>query len=44
MVSSTISTATIDKLRQVFATHRLPEVIVSDNGTAFTSKEFKEFV
>ena len=41
-IPSTSSTATIDKLRQVFATHGLPEVLVSDNGTAITSKEFKE--
>ncbi|XP_062588415.1 uncharacterized protein K02A2.6-like [Saccostrea cucullata] len=35
---------TIDKLRSVFATHGLPEVIVSDNGPPFTSKEFEQFI
>ncbi|XP_062620753.1 uncharacterized protein K02A2.6-like [Saccostrea cucullata] len=35
---------TIDKLRSVFATHGLPEVIVSDNGPSFTSKEFEKFI
>ena len=29
--------------RKLFATHGIPEVIVSDNGTAFTSAEFSEF-
>ena len=41
---STSSTATIDKLRQIFATHGLPETIVSDNATSFTSAEFQQFV
>ena len=27
----------------MFATHGLPEIIISDNGTAFTSNEFQEF-
>ena len=27
----------------MFATHGLPEIIVTDNGTAFTSHEFQEF-
>ena len=35
---------TIEKLRVAFAAHGLPEVIVSDNGSAFTSDEFGEFV
>ncbi|XP_043207822.1 uncharacterized protein K02A2.6-like [Amphibalanus amphitrite] len=35
---------TIDHLRMTFATHGLPEVIVSDNGGCFTSKEFGEFM
>nr|XP_006813698.1 PREDICTED: uncharacterized protein K02A2.6-like [Saccoglossus kowalevskii] len=37
------STATINKLYQTFATHGLPHVIVSDNGTCFTSEEFRSF-
>ena len=31
-------------LRSIFITHGLPEVLVSDNGTAFTSAEFHEIV
>lgn len=38
----TTSTHTIDALRQLFATHGLPEEVVSDNGSQFTSKEFSE--
>jgi transposase InsO family protein len=37
------STVTIEKLRGTFVTFGLPEMIVSDNGTAFTSKYFQEF-
>ena len=42
-VSSANSTQTVTALRQVFSTHGIPEVIVSDNGTPFTSFEFKTF-
>ena len=37
------SYATIEELRRMFAAHGLPEVLVSDNGTAFSSGEFLEF-
>lgn len=35
---------TIEKLRQAFAAHGLPDKVVSDNGTPFTSAEFSEFM
>ena len=34
----------IQVLRQVFAVHGLPEVLVSDNGISFTCTEFQTFV
>ena len=43
-VNSATSIATIDKLRLIFCTHGLPEVIVTDNGTCFTSSEFETFL
>ncbi len=42
-VNSATSTTTIDKLRMVFATHGLPDILVTDNGSVFTSQEFKKF-
>lgn len=39
----TSTTATIRLLRSVFAQFGLPRTIVSDNGSNFTSAEFKEF-
>ena len=44
VVNSSTSQATVEQLQLVFSTHRLPEVIVSDNGTSFTSEEFAAFV
>ena len=38
------TTQTIDVLRHIFASYGLPEQIVSDNGSQFTSGEFAEFV
>uniref|UniRef100_UPI00398F29D8 uncharacterized protein n=1 Tax=Pristiophorus japonicus TaxID=55135 RepID=UPI00398F29D8 len=37
------STFTIESLRAMFATHGLPDIIVSDNESCFTSFEFQEF-
>ena len=42
-VASASSPNTIEKLRKAFSTHGIPEVIVSDNGSAFTSQEFSDF-
>ena len=36
-VKSATSTATISQLRAIFATHGIPELLVSDNGSAFTT-------
>ena len=44
ITASATSAVTIDKLRQTFATFCLPETIVTDNGTNFTSSEFEEFL
>lgn len=42
-MDTSTSEATISKLRGLFATHGLPEVLVTDNGRNFTSAEFAEF-
>ena len=43
-VPSTSSEVTLQKLRVIFSTHGLPEVLVSDNASCFTSNEFREFM
>jgi transposase InsO family protein len=40
---STTSRQTVTVLRKLCAQHGVPETIVSDNGTQFTSHEFREF-
>ncbi|KAG8191123.1 hypothetical protein JTE90_010047 [Oedothorax gibbosus] len=42
-MTSTTSLALIKVLRRIFATHGIPDSIVSDNQTTFTSLEFREF-
>ena len=37
---STTSTATIQELRQMFATYGIAEQLISDNGPQFISREF----
>ena len=43
IVPSTASQCTITALHTIFATHGLPEIIVLDNGGAFTSELFQAF-
>ena len=43
-MTTATSATTFDALRVIFATHGIPEVFVTDNGTQFTSAEFKTFV
>ncbi|XP_015281060.1 PREDICTED: uncharacterized protein K02A2.6-like [Gekko japonicus] len=43
-MKSTTSLAVIHALRRLFATHGLPDVIVSDNGPQFVSEEFRYFL
>ena len=44
VVDSATSRHTIQLLRTIFATHGLPELFVTDNGSVFTSAEFEEFM
>ena len=37
VVTSATSSITIKRVRRIFATHGIPDVVVSDNGTVFTS-------
>ena len=42
-MSSTTAQAMIQQLRKIFATHGLPQMIVSDNDPQFVSDEFHKF-
>ncbi|XP_031551930.1 uncharacterized protein K02A2.6-like [Actinia tenebrosa] len=44
LMKAITSTATIEKLMEIFATHGLPKTVVCDNGTNFTSAEFEHFM
>ncbi|KRY49757.1 Uncharacterized protein T03_12337 [Trichinella britovi] len=44
IVPSTSSVAAIEVFRELFATHGLPDCLVTDNGTAFKSAEFLAFM
>ena len=43
VTKSTSTSVTVEKLREIFATRDLPDVIVSDNRPCFSSGEFREF-
>ena len=44
IVNKATSMSTIEKMRFTFATHGLPEMLVTDNGTIFKSTEFEAFL
>ena len=44
LMQSISSAKTIKKLHMVFATHGLPQKVVTDNGSSFTSEEFRTFM
>eukprot|EP00731_Ephydatia_muelleri_P019872 Em0012g697a len=44
IVASPSSQQAVKFLHSVFSTHGLPDILVSDNGSAFSSSEFEEFV
>ena len=44
VVDTLTSSGTIHKLSHMFATHRIPETIVADNGSVFTSSKFQHFM
>ena len=43
LLASQKSSETIRALKSIFARHRLPDILRSDNGPIFVSTEFDEF-
>ncbi|GBO10557.1 hypothetical protein AVEN_190260-1 [Araneus ventricosus] len=43
-LSSATSSATIKVMREIFATHGIPDSVASDNGSQYTSEEFQNFL
>ena len=43
-VESTTTKISVEKLGKSLSTHGIPEKLVSDNGSVFTSQEFTDFV
>lgn len=43
-LTAATSAVTIEHLHSIFATHGLPKMLVTDNGTPFTSAEFESFM
>ena len=43
IMDRTTTTATVNQLRKLFAQFGMPELLVSDNGTQFTSARFSDF-
>ena len=44
IMHSITSSATLEKLQSIFSIHGLPRTLVTDNGSAFTSKDFQSFI
>ncbi|XP_064469922.1 uncharacterized protein K02A2.6-like [Ornithodoros turicata] len=44
LMPSTSAEATVNALQEIFATHGIPDVVVSDNGPQFTSAHFQTFL
>ncbi|XP_013927119.1 PREDICTED: uncharacterized protein K02A2.6-like [Thamnophis sirtalis] len=44
LMTSTTAESTVRALRRLFATHGLPDILVSDNGPQFTATTFQEFL
>jgi len=44
IMNSITASKTIEQLKIIFASHGLPQKVITDNGPTFTSKEFSEFM